>query len=101
MPEVNLLVKEVMSKHEASIKKFRVVLEKQINEKIINSYMKRDEDMKILKKCSETMGDLCSIIHRSNKGDFETEATYMGIYRKLINIPGDVFHEEEEIKTMK
>ena len=33
------------------------------------------------------MGNVLSLIHRSNKGDFETEPDYMDIYRNLMNHP--------------
>ena len=40
-PEVERLLKDFIEKHEAALKKFEGVLEKQINHKILNTYMKR------------------------------------------------------------
>ena len=75
------------------------MLEKQINHKIINTYMKRDEEKKIVMTVSSTLGDIHSLIQNSNKGIFETETDYMQIYQKLMNHP-EVYLSDKALETL-
>lgn len=46
--EVTALIKEFGAKNESSVFKFKGVIQKQISNKILGSYMKRDEERKVL-----------------------------------------------------
>ena len=96
--EAQNLFNEFAGKHEASLKKFQGVLEKQINVKILGTYLKRAEEEAIIKKCSN-MGDFVSLIERSNKRDFDSEEDYMLIYSKLMNHP-EVHVRDEAIEDL-
>jgi len=62
--------------------KFKGVIQKQINSKILGSYMKREEERKVI----EATYNILKLIEAGNKGEYTSEEEYMGLYSKIMNM---------------
>jgi hypothetical protein len=75
------MIADMKSKHMVCIERFRSVLEKQIVEKIVKSYMGREEESKIL----NSYQNLVEWIQETRKGNFMKSRFYTDLYFKVMN----------------
>ena len=74
--------------------KFKGVIQKQINSKLLGSYMKREEEKKVI----EGTFNILKLIEAGNRGEFGTEEEYMGMYFKIMNM-SEVYVGMKELET--
>ena len=91
--EFNTLLQEYGTKHKNSIQKFKQVLETQIIAKILNNYMARDEEKKIITECD----NILKMIEGVKSGKFEAAEDYHKLYLKIMNKP-EVYVKEAELE---
>lgn len=84
MNEFKEMLKETAGKLEASITKYKGVLEKQIILKIIGTYLKRPEEEKIINEC----GNLLDLLNQAKEGNYVNSEVYINMFKKVANSQG-------------